>query len=277
MAVLTGAVLSGGEIHDHRPAFEQRCFVHCAVFGAMFREFCEQFASDLKVRHLASAELYDHLDLVPIAEKLARVVALGVEVARIDVAGELYLLDLDDLLLLFGFLVLLVSLEPESAVIHHAADRRICLLCDKHQVESFVIRAVKRRRICDQTKLLAFGTHDAQDFRARNPKRTAYLLVDKIFLGIVAFDCKNTSIKTLYKLLIIENCRNHEKTECIQLSVRGKRAVFPDCCQGTDASLDINPRGRAPQGENGDRSALFAIIIAQARRFVNIKSKNRLI
>jgi hypothetical protein len=53
----------------------------------------------------------------------------------VDVGPELDLLDLDDLLLLASFVLLLLLLEPELAVVQDLADGGIGVRRDLHQVE----------------------------------------------------------------------------------------------------------------------------------------------
>jgi hypothetical protein len=54
---------------------------------------------------------------------------------RVDVGAHLDLLDLDDLLLLAGFALLLLFLEFELPVIEDLADRRVGVGRDLHKIQ----------------------------------------------------------------------------------------------------------------------------------------------
>jgi hypothetical protein len=54
---------------------------------------------------------------------------------RVDVGAHLDLLDLDDLLLLAGFALLLLFLEFELPVIENLADRRVGVGRDLHEIQ----------------------------------------------------------------------------------------------------------------------------------------------
>ena len=126
--------------------------------------------------HLSSAEHNDNLDLIPVGKKTLCVVYAGVEVMRVDTAGELNLLDLNDLLLFACFLFLFIALEAELAVVHCACNGGHCLGSDKHKVKSSVIRVGLCGVKALNAKLLALFT-DKTDFLC------SYFVIDKQFLS----------------------------------------------------------------------------------------------
>ena len=89
-------------------------------------------------------------------QKAQRVVDLGIKIVLVDVQGELYLLELDDALILFRFFFALLLIEPVFAVIHDLAHRRRRLRRDLDEIK-VSLRGDPER----------FGTgHDAQLFAA---------------------------------------------------------------------------------------------------------------
>ena len=74
--------------------------------------------------HFAAAEPERDFDLVAFLEEPLHRAHLHLVVVVVDHRAELDLLDLDDLLLLAGFGLLLLLLEPILAVIQDLADRR---------------------------------------------------------------------------------------------------------------------------------------------------------
>ena len=87
-----------------------------------------------------------------ILQELLGLIDLGVEVVGVDVQGKADLLDLNDLLVLLGFLFALLLLEAVFAVVQDLAHRRLRLGRDLHQIQVLLLR---------QTQRLPAG-HDAQ-------------------------------------------------------------------------------------------------------------------
>lgn len=55
---------------------------------------------------------------------------LGVKIAHVDTGGHAHFLDLDDMLVLSGFLFALALFKAELAVVHELAHRRLGLRRD---------------------------------------------------------------------------------------------------------------------------------------------------
>ena len=100
--------------------------------------------------HLAALEFHNDADLVALTDEAVGMLDLGLEVVRVDTAGELNLLDLDNGLLLLCFLLSLVALKAVLAVIHDAAYRRLRVGSDEHQIEIlFVSHGERGARLKD--------------------------------------------------------------------------------------------------------------------------------
>src|SRR5262249_49072400 len=149
--------------------------------GQLADQPLEDPASDLGVRHLASAEEDRRLDLVAVLEEALDVLLLELVIVLVHLRAELDLLDLDDLLVLLRrprALLLLVLIAPE---VHDAAHRRIGGRGDLDEVESLLSRDGQRLRRRHDPELRAVLVDDA-DFpdpdafvhpRAIVPPRTA--------------------------------------------------------------------------------------------------------
>ncbi len=93
-------------------------------FGASFAKPDQKLLTDLGVGHLTAAEAHSDLDAVAFLEELHRVSHFNVQVVRVDAGGHTDLLDLDDTLILTGFLFLLELVKAELAVVHDLAHGR---------------------------------------------------------------------------------------------------------------------------------------------------------
>ena len=97
--------------------------------------------ADVLVRHLAAAEAQRDLDLVALLDERLHGAHLHLIVVLVDVRADLDLLDLDDFLLLLGFVLLLLLLVFELAEVEDLHHRRLGVRADLQQVE-----ARRRRR-----------------------------------------------------------------------------------------------------------------------------------
>ena len=88
--------------------------------------FLQQLHAQFRVTHLAAAEAQGDLHLVALFEEAVHGLGLHFVVVNVDVRAELDLLDLDQLLALARFVLLLLFLELELAEIQDLADGRIC-------------------------------------------------------------------------------------------------------------------------------------------------------
>ena len=153
----------GRKDNRHRTTFECRLLVCGACIGTCFQETTDDFASVVKMAHFAALELDNDLDLVAVCEETVCVIDTGFKIVRVDGAGKLNFLDLDDLLILAGFFILLDALKAVFAVIHDAAYRRFCVRRNHDEVEIFLICHVLRCGKLDDTDLLTVRS-DQADF-----------------------------------------------------------------------------------------------------------------
>ena len=130
--------LCGGERDEHHEnvasdQFRRRLGVAHAF--EILADLRHEAHAEFLVRHLASAELQEHADLVALVQKFLGVAHLRLVVVRADVHAELDLLHLRSRVLLLLLLVL-GKLILELAEIHDAADRRHGVRRDFHEVEA---------------------------------------------------------------------------------------------------------------------------------------------
>jgi len=117
--------------------------------------------TDLLMCHLAALEHNENLYLVTRGKKSSCVVYLSIEVVLLDLAGELYLFDLNLLLIFLGFLLLLFALESELSVVHDPCNGGSALRSDENEVEPLVIRRVKSAYGCKYSELFAVLTDNS--------------------------------------------------------------------------------------------------------------------
>ena len=90
-------------------------------------------------------------------------------------AGKLNFLDLDDLLLLFGFFFALVALKAEFAVVHYAAYRRCSLRRNHNEIQLLLYGKLLCLRYRYDAYLLPVCSYKAHF-------GYFYLLIDEMFL-----------------------------------------------------------------------------------------------
>ena len=100
----------------------------------------EQIAADVRMRHLAAAEADRDLDTVAVGNEFLGVFQLGIEIAHVDTGGHTHFLDLDDVLVLSGFLFPLALLELVLAVVHQLAHGGHCLRRNFYQIKTGLVR-----------------------------------------------------------------------------------------------------------------------------------------
>ncbi len=147
-------LLAGLRAHEHLHAapFQLGGLIHHRYLGQYLGKPLFHLEAQVGMGHLAPAEPDGYLELVAGLYKLGRLADLGVEVVRVDVQRKPDLLDVDDLLILLGFLVFLLLFKAELAVVHQLAHRRGRLRCDLDQVQLLLLRHAQR----------VAGGHDAQ-------------------------------------------------------------------------------------------------------------------
>ena len=129
------------------------------------------------MRHLSASEAHRDLEAVALVEELLAVFQLGVEVVRVDAGGHAYLLDLDNALILLGFLLLLGLLKAELAVVHNLADRGIGARSDLDQIEVMLGGDLQSFLCGHDTELFALSTYQA------------HFLVKYLFVDLMSSVC----------------------------------------------------------------------------------------
>ena len=163
-----------------RTTVENGLLFGCAKLCAGCNKLIHDLTSDGHVAHFTALEAHNDADLVSLRQERLCMARLRFEVVRVDTAGELYLLHLDDLLLLAGFLDLLLSVETELTVIHDSADRGNGIRSHEDEIESLFVRDTKCGVARHNAKLLVFRT-DQTD-----------LLQSDVFIDeFVVFFCAN--------------------------------------------------------------------------------------
>ena len=155
----------GADDHAHEAAVQNRLLVAGTDVLNVLEELLENVAADGHVAHLTSAELHDHADLVTRGQELLGLVHLGLIVVGVDAAGQLDLLELHGLLLLLGFLLSLLLLKAELAVVHDLAHGGSCHGCDHDQIQFLLIGDLEGFLGAHDSKGLSIGGYDSDLLR----------------------------------------------------------------------------------------------------------------
>ena len=110
--------------------------LNVACLGALLSEALQQIQTDGRMGDFTAAEADGNLDLVAALEETAGVADLDVQIVNVDAGGQSDLLDLDNALILAGFLLALGLLKAVLAVIHDAANRGLCLRSDLYKIHA---------------------------------------------------------------------------------------------------------------------------------------------
>ena len=125
-------LLYGSYYHAQYPTVKHGRLIDASELCAGIAELLHDLLTDRDVTHLTALKAHDNTYLMTVLEEPLCMACLCFKVVGIDTAGKLYLLKLDGLLLLFGFLFLLVSLEAELAVVDYLTYGRLCLRSHKN-------------------------------------------------------------------------------------------------------------------------------------------------
>src|SRR5580700_1406948 len=150
-----GPALPRRQHHDHLPPLEAGVHLDLGDFFGVTLEAIEKPDAKLLVGHFAAAEPQRHLDLVAFLEEALHRAHLHLVVMIVDHWPELDFLDLDHLLLLAGFRLLLLFLVLELAEIQELADRRSGVGGDLDEVEA---RLLGERQCLGNRNRAAIGT-----------------------------------------------------------------------------------------------------------------------
>ena len=109
--------------------------------------------------HLAATEAQRDLGLVALFQEPAQITQLDLVIAFVGAGTELDFLDLDDLLLELGFVLPLLLLVLELAVVHQTADRGLGVGRDFHQIHVALLGKPERVGDLDDAELFSIQTY----------------------------------------------------------------------------------------------------------------------
>ncbi len=116
--------------------------------------------SQLRLGFLSSPKHHCDLDLIAFLQETLDMANLEVVVVNTDFWSELYLFDLNLLLVFFGFMGFLVQFIEVFSIIHDAADRRIGLRCHFDQVQIPLLGQIQSFRKNEDPELLFIFVDD---------------------------------------------------------------------------------------------------------------------
>src|SRR6516164_4305046 len=122
--------------HDHLAAFEARELLDLGGAVELGSHAFQDLHPQLLMHHLAAAEAHGHLDLVAFLEEAGDRSHLHVVVVLVDTGAQLDLLDVDDLLPLARYVLLLLLLILELPGVEDLADRGIGVGRNLDEVEA---------------------------------------------------------------------------------------------------------------------------------------------
>ena len=108
-----GSFLDRRNDHDDGTAVQNGRLIRLPEFLERLEKTAYRFLTQGQMAHFPASEAQNDADLVAVAQKASGMVELRLEIVHVDAVGKLYFLLLDDLLLLFGFLFLLLALKAE--------------------------------------------------------------------------------------------------------------------------------------------------------------------
>ena len=114
--------------------------------------------------HFTALEAHYDANLVALLQKSLRAACLGLEVVRVDTAGKLNLLELNDLLLLASFLRLLLSVEAELSIVHNTTYGGNGVRSHQNKVEALFVSETQCGIAGHNAKLLICGSDEANLF-----------------------------------------------------------------------------------------------------------------
>ena len=160
--------------HQHAASLKFGLFFHIAYISQGFGKTFHNAGAQMGMGHFATAETNGNLYLIASLQELAGVVGLGIKIVGVNVQGKTNFLNVNDLLIFFGFLFTLGLFEAVLAVIQNLADRRGGLRSNLNKVKIFFGSNLQ----------CFFGRHDAQLFAFFTYQTHFFvtdLLIDKQF------------------------------------------------------------------------------------------------
>ena len=153
--------LDGVDYHGHKSALEIGSLIDGSRLANSLTEALKDLFTDLLVAHLTSAEAQYDLNLIAFTEETHRVLDLGFEVVGLDTAGKLYLLDLDNILLLLCFLLSLFLFVAVAAVVSDTTYGGLCVGGNEDKVKTLIVCGAKSVVRRHNTDLLTVGSDNS--------------------------------------------------------------------------------------------------------------------
>ena len=130
--------------HDHLTAFHFRHGFNLTDFDKIVAHTFENAHAQLLVGHFASAETQGDFCLVAFFKEAAQIAQLHLVIAFVCTRTEFDFLDLDDFLLGAGFVLALLFLVLEFAVIHQTSDGRLSIWRDLNEINVVLFCQIER-------------------------------------------------------------------------------------------------------------------------------------
>ena len=156
--------LDGVYYHGHQSALKIGSLIDRSRILDSLTEALKDLLTDLLMAHLTSAEAQYDLNLIAFTEETHRVLDLGLEVVGLDTAGKLYLLDLDNVLLLLCFLFSLFLLVAVASVVSDTTYGRLGVGGNEDKVKTLIVCGAKGVVGRHNTDLLTVGSDNSYFF-----------------------------------------------------------------------------------------------------------------
>ncbi len=114
--------------------------------------------------HLSASETDRSLDFVAAGQELLGAFDPNFKIVNIDLSRKTNFLDVNDLLIAAGFLLLFGLLKAELAVIHNAADGGLCHRCNLDKVKSALVGLCQSSGNVNYTQLGAVTVNKSDFF-----------------------------------------------------------------------------------------------------------------
>lgn len=110
-------------MHRHVAPLHAGSLLNRADISEHLYELLKQPATDLRMRHLTTAEADGEFDLIAGFQKLRSLTPLGLQIVSADLRLNAQLLQIDDVLITARVSLLAALLIPESPIVHEPANR----------------------------------------------------------------------------------------------------------------------------------------------------------
>ena len=152
---------NGGQKHLERAAFGASFLFHFANVLEVFNKAVKDVGSAVLMDNFTSPEEDGYFYLIAILKETPCMTQFGFVIMVIRLGADLDFLDLDNSLTLFSFLLFLLRLVFEFAVVHNSANRRHSSSRHFHQVIAMFLGGGDSLIAGENPQLFAFGSNDS--------------------------------------------------------------------------------------------------------------------